>query len=323
MLQKDPSERPESADDVLSALEAVDPAEQSARHSGSDADPLEGLARGVFVGRESQLERLRSAFDEAFAGRGSVVISVGEPGIGKTRTTQELETYARMRGARVLWGRAHEASGAPPFSPWKQVGDSSHARFVPPADLADEMGQERINELGGIFTSLPEAETPAAVDAASAQYRLFDAYTAFMRAGAERAPVVIVLDDLHWTDKPSLLLLQHFSRELARMRVIVIGTYRDTDLSRTHPLSEALAELNRKGGFQRVLLRGLTEEEVGTYVRAVSGTEPSTELVGRIYEETEGNPFFLSEVVNLMVQRAPSAPNRSRTSQSRTAFARP
>ena len=90
-----------------------DPEEQSARHSDSDANPLEGLARGVFVGRESQLERLHDAFDEAFVGRGSVVMLVGEPGIGKTRTTQELETYARMRGARVLWGRAHSlTSGA-------------------------------------------------------------------------------------------------------------------------------------------------------------------------------------------------------------------
>ena len=115
MLQKDPSERPESADAVL-RLSTRRPRGTVGRHSDSDANPLEGLARGVFVGRESQLERLRSAFDEGVRRRGSVVMLVGEPGIGKTRTTQELETYARMRGARVLWGRAHEASGAPPTS---------------------------------------------------------------------------------------------------------------------------------------------------------------------------------------------------------------
>ena len=300
MLQKDPSERPESADAVLNALDTVDPSEQSARHSDSDANPLEGLARGVFVGRESQLERLRSAFDEAFAGRGSVVMLVGEPGIGKTRTTQELETYARMRSARVLWGRAHESSGAPAYNPWRQVG-IDHARFVPPEEIGADLQQAQVNELGRIWDGLPGAEEPETGDAASAQFRLFDAYTAFIRAASERAPLVIVLDDLHWADKPSLLLLQHLSRELSRMRVIVIGTYRDTDLSRTHPLSEALAELNREGGFQRVLLRGLAKEEVGAFVRAVAGTEPSPSLVEGIYEETEGNPFFLSEVVNLMV----------------------
>ena len=88
---------------------------KSASHSDSSANPLDRLARGVFVGRERELERLRGAFDNAFAGRGSVVMLVGEPGIGKTRTTQELETYARMRGAQVLWGRANEAAGAPPL----------------------------------------------------------------------------------------------------------------------------------------------------------------------------------------------------------------
>ena len=249
------------------------------------------------MGRESQLERLRSAF----AGRGSVVVLVGEPGVGKTRTTQELETYARMRGARVLWGRAHEASGAPAFWPWKQVGDS-HARFVPPADLAGSLDPSQVNELGRIFPALAGADPGEIIDATSAQFQLFDAFTAFLRAGSELAPLVIVLDDLHWADKPSLLLLQHLARELARMRILVVGTFRDTELSRTHPLSEALAELNREGGSQRVVLRGLSHGEVGSYIRAVAASEPNPVLVNRIYEETEGNPFFLSEVVNLMVQ---------------------
>ena len=300
MLRKDPTERPESANAVLSAIDSVDPKERSARHSDSDANPLEGLARGVFVGRDAPLERLHSAFDEAFAGRGSVVMLVGEAGIGKTRTTQELETYARMRGARVLWGRAHEASGAPAFYPWKQIGDG-HARFVPPAELTALMNPGQRAELARIFPRLPDAP-PELTDAGVAQFTLFDAYTAFMRAASELAPLVVVLDDLHWADKPSLLLLKQFSRSLPHMRVLVVGTYRDTDLSRTHPLSEALAELNREGGFQRVVLRGLSEDEVGTYVRTVSGKDSSRELVTRIFEETEGNPFFLSEVVNLMVQ---------------------
>jgi len=113
LLAKDPGERPENAADVLSALERVDPAQKSASHSESNV--LDRLARGVFVGRERELDRLRKAFDEAFAGRGSMVMLVGEPGIGKTRAAQELETYARMRGAQVLWGRAHESSGAPAY----------------------------------------------------------------------------------------------------------------------------------------------------------------------------------------------------------------
>ena len=115
LLAKAPDDRPASTAEVLAALDTIDPKARSA--TDSQLNPLDRLARGVFVGREGELERLRNAADEAFAGRGSVVMLVGESGIGKTRTAQELETYARMRGAQVLWGRAHEAFGAPPYWP--------------------------------------------------------------------------------------------------------------------------------------------------------------------------------------------------------------
>ncbi len=128
LLAKVPADRPASAADVLAALEQVDPDVASASHSDSQANPLDRLARGVFVGREQELERLRSVFDDAFAGQGSVVMLVGEPGIGKTRTVQELETYARLRGAQVFWGRANETGGAPPYWPWQLVARAYRAQ---------------------------------------------------------------------------------------------------------------------------------------------------------------------------------------------------
>jgi predicted ATP-dependent serine protease len=111
-------DRPESASEVLTALERVDPEAASASHSDSGANPLDRLAQGVFVGRSAELERLRSAFDRAFAGNGNIAMLVGEPGAGKTRTSMELETYARMRGAQVLVGRTHESEGMPSYWPW-------------------------------------------------------------------------------------------------------------------------------------------------------------------------------------------------------------
>ncbi len=118
LLAKAPDDRPESAAEVQEAVDRVDPDTRSTTHSGSDANPLDRLARGVFVGREDELERLRGAFDRAYSGQGGVVMLVGEPGSGKTRTSQELETYARMRGAHVLVGRTHESEGMPSFWPW-------------------------------------------------------------------------------------------------------------------------------------------------------------------------------------------------------------
>ncbi len=99
-----------------------------------------------------------------------------------------------------------------------------------------------------------------------------------------------------------MLLLQHVAREVSRLRVLIVGSYRDTDLSRTHPLSEALAGFSRDPGLTRLVLRGLTGQEVATYIKATANVEPKRELIERIFEETEGNPFFLSEVVNLMAQ---------------------
>jgi eukaryotic-like serine/threonine-protein kinase len=302
MLAKDPGERPESAAAVLSALERVDPAQKSASHSESNV--LDRLARGVFVGRERELDRLRKAFDEAFSGRGSMVMLVGEPGIGKTRAAQELETYARMRGAQVLWGRAHESSGAPAYWPWVQVGDAYNtARGL--ADLGPDTqgkGPELVRLFPWLRQGMNIGEPEQLADPEAAQFRFFDAYATFVRAMSNRTPLLIALDDLHWADKPSLLLLEYLARELTRLRVLIVCTYRDTDLSRTHPLSEALAALNREAGFQRVVLRGLSRGEVAGYIRAVANVTPRPELLDRIFEETEGNPFFLSEVVNLLTQ---------------------
>ena len=285
---------------MLTALEGIDPAARSARDSG--ANPLERLARGVFVGREAGLERLRTAFDEAFSGRGQVVMLVGEPGIGKTRTAQELETYARMRGAQVLWGRARESAGAPPYWPWVQVG-RAYGGSVAQELLLEQLGSGAV-ELQRLFPDLrdivPDLPDPPPVESDVAQFRLFDAFAGFLRGVSEQTPLAIMLDDLHWADQPTLLLLQHLAEELGRTRILVVGTYRDTELARTHPLSASLAELNRGEGFLRVPLRGLERDEVESYIRAAANLEPARELVDRIHEETEDNPFFLSEVVNLM-----------------------
>ncbi|MEZ4552299.1 MAG: protein kinase [Dehalococcoidia bacterium] len=304
LLAKRPEERPASAAEVRAALEAVDPEGRSRSHSDSQANPLERLARGVFVGRERELEQLQGALDAAFQRRGSITMLVGEPGIGKTRTVQELETYARMRGATVLWGRAHETAGAPAFWPWVQIGNQ-YSTEHDLAALGPSLPPTVAPELTRLFPWLRDqggVADPPPAEPAVAEFRLYEAFTRFLAVAAERAPLVVVLDDLHWADKPTLLLLRHLARELGRTRILVVGTYRDTELARTHPLSEALAELNREGGFQRIVLRGLERSEVASYVRQQAGGDVATEIVDRVFEETEGNPFFLAEVVNLMAQ---------------------
>ena len=272
------------------------------RFLGEGAKKRVYLARGRDVelkGLEGTHRVFQGGMDRAVSGQGNIAMLVGEPGSGKTRTSMELETYARMRGSHVLVGRSHESEGMPSYWPWIEVGRAYGSNHdIAALNLHPGIGQELVR----IFPELNVEASPAQDDPDAAQFRLFDAYTTFIRAITEQKPLLIVLDDLHWADKPSLHLLQHLARSLPRMRLLVVGTYRDTDLVRTHPLSEALASLNREAGFDRIVLRGLSRAEVGSYIRTAAHIEPPPALVERIHDETEGNPFFLSEVVNLMAQ---------------------
>ncbi|MCI0800329.1 MAG: AAA family ATPase, partial [Chloroflexi bacterium] len=229
---------------------------------------------------------------------------VGEPGIGKTRTAQELATYAGLRGAQVLWGRCYEEQGAPPYWPWVQA-IRSYVREKEPEELRSEMGAgaEDIAEIiSDVRERLPGLRTPPQLEPEQARFRLFDSITAFLKSASRRQPLVLVLDDLHWADHPSLLLLEFVARELSGSRLLLVGTYRDMELSRRHPLSLTLGELTRERLFQRVLLRGLSQEDVGRFIELVSGFAPPRGMVEAVHRQTEGNPLFVTEVVRLLVQ---------------------
>ena len=325
LLAKVPAERPESATDVLSALDALDFSEGPPLERGdggiSDPSSLDSLAGGVFVGRQQEMGELKACLEDALSGRGRLVTLVGEPGIGKTRTALELATYAGLRQAQVLWGRCYEEQGAPPYWPWVQA-IRSYVRDVDQEQLRSDMGAgaaDIAEVVSDVRERLPDLQPVPELEPDQARFRLFDSITAFLKTASQRQPLVLVLDDLHWADQPSLLLLQFVARELGGARLLIIGTYRDMELSRQHPLAEALGELTRgsaEGGFQRVLLRGLTQEDVGRFIDLVSGITPPRGMVEAVHRQTEGNPLFVTEVVRLLVQEGEltSARNSQRES---------
>jgi predicted ATPase/class 3 adenylate cyclase len=309
-LRKDPEDRYADATELRAALEEARVAfertpPEAAAAAGSGHDPLGGLAEGVFVGREEEVGRLRGALEDALAGRGRLTMLVGEPGIGKTRTSQELVTYARLRGARVLIGRAHEGEGAPAYWPWVQVA-RAYMEVRSEEELKADMGPgatdiaQVLGEVRGLIPDTGFVEPASPADSEQARFRLFDSVTTFLRNASRREPLVIVLDDLHWADTPSLLLLEFMARELAGSRILVLGTYRDVELSRRHPLSRVLGELARESLVDRVLLRGLTRQDVARFIEMTASIRPPDRLVRTVYEETEGNPFFVSEIVSLL-----------------------
>src|SRR5437588_2848281 len=304
LLAKSPEERYANAGELREALARAAAVAESDGHSGAapEANPMEGLAGGVFVGREREMERLLAGLEDALAGRGKLLMLVGEPGIGKTRTAQELLTYARLRGARVLMGRSYESEGAPAYWPWVQM-----AR----AYMQDRGAEEAVEEMGAgaadiapilseIRDMIPGLDVPQRDDAEDARFRMFDSTATFLKNIARPEPLVMFLDDLHWADTPSLLFLQFLARELAGSRILVLGTYRDVELSRRHPLSQVLADLARESLMERVPLRGLTQGDVARFIEMTASVQAPPRLVQAVYEETEGNPFFVSEIVNLL-----------------------
>ena len=326
LLAKDPSERPESAADVLSALDAIDLAEAGAVRpdkSGplqDDAHALDSLAGGVFVGRQRELGDLKAALEDALSGRGRLVTLVGEPGIGKTRTAQELATYAGLRGAQILWGRSYEEQGVPPYWPWVQA-IRSYVRERDPEQLRSEMGAgaaDIAEVVSDVQERLPNLQPAPELEPDQARFRLFDSIASFLKTASQRQPLVLVLDDLHWADQPSLMLLQFVARELGGARLLLVGTYGDVELSRQDPLAEALGELTRERLFQRVLLRGLSQEDVGRFIEMAAGVTPPSTLVTSVYTQTEGNPLFVTEVVRLLVQEGELSAEKARETDSWT-----
>lgn len=302
MLAKSPDERPSSADDVRLALMAVNTA-TVAEQAPELQNPLDRLSGGIFVGREKEVAELRRGVGEALLGQGSLVLLVGEPGIGKTRTSEELITYASLRGMQTLLGRCYEGEGAPAYWPWIQI-IRSYVHDAEAEQLSVEMGTgaadiaQVVSEVKERFPNLPPLPE---LDPEQARFRLFDSVVTFLRNVSTRKPMLLVLDDMHWADKPSLLLLQFLTRELGGHRMMVLGTYRDVELGRHHPLSQSLAEMARESHVRRILLRGLNEGDVARYIEMSSGMKPPSSLVGAVFKETEGNPFFVTETVRLLV----------------------
>ncbi|BDB44881.1 BTAD domain-containing putative transcriptional regulator [Mycobacterium kiyosense] len=249
------------------------------------------IGPGPFVGRGPELAQLISAWQA----RGThAVLIAGEPGVGKTRLAGEWSQQAYGHGAAVLYGRCDEDLGAP-YQPFAEA-----LRWLVPCVGADRLrglrGVEALLPLvPGLPDIVPDLPAPASADPDTERYALFDAVVALLEITSAAAPLGLILDDLHWAAKPTLLLLRHLLRFGDHARVQVVGTYRSTDLDRSHPLAAMLADLHRDGTASRLSLSGLDEHDVTAYV-AEAGYEDE-QLAHALASVTGGNPFFLIEAL--------------------------
>jgi DNA-binding CsgD family transcriptional regulator len=253
-------------------------------------EPEVEAMRAELVGREAELAVLADSLAAALDGLPQVVVCEGEAGIGKTRLAQELVGVAERRGVLWVWGSAAETSGAPPFWPWCQVLRALAGRV----DLQALAGQHRLDaELARVAPDVVSAEPPAAGSgSAEDRFRQFDAVARLLREVCLQAPLLVVLDDAHWADEASLLLLHHVTRVLTDERLLVVVNVRDTERGD----DAVIARVGREPVTRRIQLRGLAPAAIQRQLASVLGREVDEREALEAEALTGGNPFFVGEV---------------------------
>jgi predicted ATPase len=253
----------------------------------------------ALAGRERELATLWERYLVATEGRAGVVLVSGEPGIGKSRLLGELAARAQTAGGVALRGGASEAAGMPPYLPFLEAL-GGYIRGADPNLLRVHAGDDAA-VLASILPELPvrlgEVAPSYALPVEQARLRLFEAVAGFLTRMAEGAPVVVVLDDLHWADAATLDLLVHVARRAGEARLLVAGGYRGGEVDRNPALGRALAELNRLRVSTTVVLSALTEAEMAALAAGFLGETPAAAVRRRLHVQSEGNPFFAEELL--------------------------
>jgi len=267
---------------------------------------LEALSRGKLVGRAEELSEARELWRRAREGAGHCLLISGEPGAGKTRLARELLIQAALDGALVLTGACYEYEAATPYLPFaeafrrfvrderdddvlrKAFGDAAPRL----AKLAPEI-ESRLGPFGGRQELAPHEE----------RLLFFDAVVEVVRTAARARSVCLYIDDLHWADSSSLWLLAHLLRGLKHERVLFLASYREVELDRAHPLSSALIDWNRERLTTRIALKRFGPEQTREQLGALLGEPVTAEFADAVHRETEGNPFFVEEVLKALIER--------------------
>ena len=324
LLAKDPAQRFATAAETSTALRkalAGEASDENEVTGGGAVAILDALSRGRLVARGNELAEARELWRRAQEGRGHCLLLSGEPGSGKSRLARELLVQARLDGAVVLSGGCYEYEAATPYLPFVEAirrwlrEQGSFVEKERLNELQDGKDLARLRDLIGdhapqIAKLAPELESllgpfPARQELAAHEERFlfFDAVTNLFASLAKRQSLLFYLDDLHWADSGTLWLLGHLIRNLRDARVLIAASYRDTELDRAHPLAKALVDWNRERFTTRIGLKRFNAEETHAQIAALLDETISGDFSEAVYRETEGNPFFVEEVMKALIEK--------------------
>ena len=262
------------------------------------------LGRGgvstAFLGRERELARMGEVWTRAVGGRRQLILLAGEPGIGKTRLASEFSSVRAESAATVLVGRCDEEALVS-YQPFVEAL-RWYVHVCPEPDLRAQLaaiggGGELGPLLPELLRRVPDLPAQPAMNPEGQRYRLFETVAALLAAATATRPMILVCDDLHWADKPTLLMLRHIMRASDAASLCIIGTYRENELARTHPLVELLADFRSEPSVTRLSLHGLEEVHVQGLIDAVVGSDVWPQLARAVTHNTNGNPFFVVEML--------------------------
>ncbi len=265
---------------------------------------LEEEGRFPFAGREEEAGQLLGAWGSVMTGGTRLVLIAGEPGIGKTRLTSEVSAQVAASGATVLAGRCDELVGVP----YQPFAEALRWQLALPGGV-DRLGSspgELVRLVPELARIVPDLAPPVDVTPDAERLVLFQSVHSWLGTCTRDHPVLLVLDDLHWADMGTLLLLRHVVANSPVAGLLVVGTYRDTDLDRTHPLSTMLSDFHRRGDVERIALAGLDDREVSDLMSRTAGhelDESGRALARALHHDTGGNPFFVGEVLRHLAER--------------------
>jgi eukaryotic-like serine/threonine-protein kinase len=252
------------------------------------------------LGREAEMALIGGAWENAREGHRQLILLAGEPGIGKRRLALEFGRAKARGDAIILLGRCDQEALVP-YQPFVEALEW-YVRGCPVPVLRAQIADiEAVSELADLIPALARRISIAAdrieSNAEGRRYRLFESVASLLSLAARHRALILILDDIHWADRPTLLLLRHLLRSSHEAALLMIATYRETELDRTHPLAEVLSDLRREPASRRIALRGLGQEQVGKFITASIGREAPPALTRLVEENTEGNPFFMIEVL--------------------------